>query len=84
LEWAEKSWDWTVAIGLIDDEYRIWDGTSTSNKCTDYNNLQWSYNTGVFLYGAASMWNVVSPPPFSIPSFLILHPMLTSSIIHTL
>lgn len=68
IEWAEKTWDWSVAVGLIDSKYRVWDGTDSRNGCIDQNNLQWTYNVGVYLYGAATMWNVVC---FLSPTFLL-------------
>lgn len=59
-DWAEKAWDWTVAIGLMDDKYHFYDGTDDQINCTQVNHIQWTYNAGVFLYGAAIMWNIVS------------------------
>ncbi|KAF2841073.1 glycoside hydrolase family 76 protein [Patellaria atrata CBS 101060] len=63
LEWAERSWDWAFAIGLIDNNrYVIYDGTDDKPElnCTRMNHIQWSYNAGVYLYGAAVMWNTTS------------------------
>ena len=60
LEWATRSWEWQVAIGLIDDEtWQVFDGSNDMQNCTKVNHMQWSYNTGVLLYGAATMWNQV-------------------------
>ena len=60
MDWAEKAWDWSVGVGLIDDQFNVYDGTSVGNNCTTIDHLQWSYNVGVFLLGAAYMWNIVS------------------------
>ncbi|KAI5291089.1 hydrolase 76 protein [Ascosphaera aggregata] len=57
-DWAEKTWDWMNDIGLITKDWTILDGAYTKNKgnCTRKNNLQWSYNAGIFLYGSAMMY----------------------------
>ena len=61
LEWATRAWDWERAIGLVKrDTYQVFDGTNDGNNCSDLNHMQWSYNTGVHLLGAATMWNQVS------------------------
>jgi mannan endo-1,6-alpha-mannosidase len=59
LDWAEKVYDWTHAVGLIDN-YHFYDGTDCTQNCTSVDHIQWTYNTGVYLLGAATMWNVVS------------------------
>lgn len=56
-DWAEKVWDWTTAIGLIDNNYNVFDGTDLNINCTELNHYQWSYNVGIYLYGAAAMQN---------------------------
>jgi mannan endo-1,6-alpha-mannosidase len=58
LAWAEKVYDWVVGVGLIDDNFNVFDGTDDAkgeNGCVDVNHTQWSYNVGVFLHGAAVM-----------------------------
>jgi hypothetical protein len=61
FEWAEKTYDWCSDIGLINSQtYEISDGSDSLINCTKIDQTQWSYNTGVFLYGAAVMWNQVS------------------------
>jgi len=60
-DWAVKMWDWTAAIGLQDDTYQYFDGSDDTINCTQVNHIQWSYNAGVFLHGAATMWNIVRP-----------------------
>lgn len=54
---AEKTWDWVVNIGLMDKDYNIFDGAHVQTNCTDINRAQFSYNNGVFLLGAAYMYN---------------------------
>lgn len=53
--WAEKSYDWMSSTGLIDATFNVYDGTDSAGECLDLNLDQWSYNAGVFLYGAAVM-----------------------------
>jgi len=56
-QWAEKSWDWVTAIGLIDDNYYIYDGSDDTLNCSQINHIQWTYNAGAYLLGAANMYN---------------------------
>ncbi|OBT61852.1 hypothetical protein VE03_08825 [Pseudogymnoascus sp. 23342-1-I1] len=56
--WAEKTWDWVNTTGLIDSEYNIYDGTDDLTNCTTINHVQYSYNAGVWLLGAATMYNL--------------------------
>ncbi|KAK2733582.1 hydrolase 76 protein [Myotisia sp. PD_48] len=56
-EWAEKTWDWSSAIGLVSDRYQFFDGSSDLLNCTELNRIQWTYNAGVYLHGAAAMYN---------------------------
>jgi mannan endo-1,6-alpha-mannosidase len=66
LEWAEKAWDWESATGLISSDYHVYDGADDTINCTKINHIEWSYNVGVHLYGAAIMWNVVCISPFAV------------------
>ncbi|KAI2624076.1 glycoside hydrolase family 76 protein [Xylaria nigripes] len=61
-DWAEKTWDWVVGVGLIDDQFNIFDGAHVETNCTDVNRAQFSYNNAVFLLGAAYMYNFTSDP----------------------
>lgn len=60
-EWAEKIWDWENSVGLLDDQYNIFDGSSDTTNCSTVDRLQWTYNAGIYLHGAANMFNYVSP-----------------------
>lgn len=55
-DWAAKIWDWEVGVGLITPEFRIYDGAGVDNgeNCTQKDMIQWSYNAGIFLHGAAT------------------------------
>ncbi|KAL9131421.1 MAG: hypothetical protein Q9217_000635 [Psora testacea] len=59
-EWANKAYDWTAAVGFMTDDYHFYDGAHTTLNCTDINKVQWTYNIGVYLIGAANMYNYTS------------------------
>lgn len=59
-DWAVKTWDWMEGVGLIDDEYNVYDGAYVENNCTVLTRAQFSYCAGVMLEGAAFMYNQVS------------------------
>jgi mannan endo-1,6-alpha-mannosidase len=59
-DWAEKAWEWELATGLMSKDYHYYDGTDVKDNCTDIHQIQWTYNAGVHMAGAAAMWNVVS------------------------
>src|SRR4051812_417276 len=59
---AEKIWDWITSVGLMDSEYHIYDGAHIEYNCTDINKVQFSYNSAVWLLGAANMYNHVRLP----------------------
>lgn len=61
-EWAVKAWDWTTEVGLISPKMEFFDGTDVLLHCAELNRLEWSYNAGVFLHGAANMYSYVSAP----------------------
>ena len=56
-KWANKIWNWTEAVGLIDDRYNVFDGTDDTINCSAVDHDRWSYNVGVFMYGAAMLAN---------------------------
>lgn len=57
VHWATTIWNWSSEIGLIDDIYNVFDGTDETINCSSIDHHQWSYNVGVFLYGAAMLQN---------------------------
>ncbi|KAF1852129.1 glycoside hydrolase family 76 protein [Cucurbitaria berberidis CBS 394.84] len=57
-EWAEKAWEWELATGLMSKDFHFYDGTDDKTNCTNINKIQWTYNAGVHMAGAAAMWNV--------------------------
>lgn len=72
LDWAEKTWDWVQTIGLMSPDYYIFDGTDDTLNCSQLNHIQWTYNAGVYLLGAATMWNVVCIELLSSNSIIML------------
>jgi mannan endo-1,6-alpha-mannosidase len=55
--WAERTWDWMAAIGLLDHNYYVYDGSNDDTNCTQINRIPWTYNAGALLLGAANMYN---------------------------
>ncbi|KAF1814084.1 mannan endo-1,6-alpha-mannosidase-like protein DCW1 precursor, partial [Eremomyces bilateralis CBS 781.70] len=58
IEWANKAWNWSEAIGLISPSFQVFDGTDDKKNCSDLNHLQFSYNVAVYLHGAAHLYNI--------------------------
>ncbi|KAH8653863.1 cell wall glycosyl hydrolase [Xylariales sp. PMI_506] len=56
-DWADTIWDWMIDVGFIDDEYNVYDGASDTSGCNDTDTTQWTYNAGIFLEAAATMYN---------------------------
>jgi mannan endo-1,6-alpha-mannosidase len=58
-DWATKIFAWQESVGLITPGYDIFDGvTARPGKiCPEMDRIQWSYNHGIFLHGAAVMYN---------------------------
>ena len=59
-QWAEKTYDWMLGTPLFTKDYQIYDGAQIEANCTNPSKLQWTYNVGTFLIGAANMYNYVS------------------------
>lgn len=38
-EWAEKTWDWTAAVGLLDNSYYVYDGSDDLLNCSRVNRI---------------------------------------------
>ena len=60
-DWADKIWDWEVGQGLITDDYLVYDGIDNikgTKICETLHVVQWSYNLGIFMHGAATMYNI--------------------------
>lgn len=59
-EWANRIWDWMTDMKFIDtteETWRIYDGAPIVTGCRDRDKIEWTYNAGLFLAGAAFMYN---------------------------
>lgn len=57
FQWSEKIWDWSQNIGFIDQDFNVFDGASSSQGCRNTNPLSFSYSHGIYMYGAAVLFN---------------------------
>lgn len=62
LDWANKVWDWSTAIGFVDSDYYVYDGADSRDNCSisKRNNVTFSYGAGIYLYGAAVLANATT------------------------
>ncbi|KAI1080604.1 glycoside hydrolase family 76 protein [Whalleya microplaca] len=58
-DWANKIFEWEQSVGFINDNYNVLDGAGNggTENCSQVNQAQFSYNAGLFMYGAAHMYN---------------------------
>ncbi|KAK4127531.1 glycoside hydrolase family 76 protein [Parathielavia appendiculata] len=59
-EWATKIFEWQETTGLITVDHNVRDGLTINindNTCNNMDTNLWSYNAGIFLHGAAVMYN---------------------------
>ncbi|KAK3936156.1 cell wall glycosyl hydrolase [Diplogelasinospora grovesii] len=61
-DWAGKIFAWEESVGLITPRYDIYDGASVAgtDNCTSLDQIQWSYNHGIYLHGASVMYNITN------------------------
>ncbi|KIW01992.1 uncharacterized protein PV09_06502 [Verruconis gallopava] len=59
---ATRVWNWCESVGLISPSYDVFDGTNDKLNCTQLDHTQWTYNTAIFLEGAAALWNFTNDP----------------------
>jgi mannan endo-1,6-alpha-mannosidase len=58
IDWANTVYDWSKNIGLIDPNYQVFDGYDDTNNCTGSpDEIVWTYNVGIYLYGSAVLYN---------------------------
>ncbi|KAI1168958.1 glycoside hydrolase family 76 protein [Nemania serpens] len=57
-DWAERVWDWMTEVQFIDADFNVYDGAGVEDGCATISKPQWTYNAGIFLHGAAVMYNV--------------------------
>lgn len=59
VAWAERMWNWVTAIGLVSSTtFNVYDGTGDLQNCSSVDQLQWSYNNAIFIYGSAILANI--------------------------
>jgi mannan endo-1,6-alpha-mannosidase len=57
-DWAVKIYDWTKEVGLISDQYEVFDGSDDKKNCAAVaDKTQWTYNNAMFLHGSAFMFD---------------------------
>ncbi|KAK3323815.1 putative dfg5 protein [Cercophora scortea] len=56
-DWADRTWDWVVGVGFMDEDMNVYDGAHVEDNCTDVFKAQFSYNAAVFMQGAAFRYN---------------------------
>lgn len=60
-DWADKIYTWMEDRSLVDDKFNVFDGShDLQTNCSTHVPIQWTYNVGVLLHGAANMYNLVS------------------------
>ncbi|KAK3325875.1 family 76 glycosyl hydrolase [Apodospora peruviana] len=63
-DWATKIFAWEEKAGLILPDGSVYDGAGVpgpgAQSCPSIDQIQWSYNHGIFLHGAAVMSNVTN------------------------
>jgi mannan endo-1,6-alpha-mannosidase len=59
-KWVEPTWTWMTNVGLIDKDWNVYDGAHVGTNCTDVTPFQFSYNAGIYLLTAATMYNYTS------------------------
>ncbi|MCJ1405923.1 hypothetical protein MMC11_009157 [Xylographa trunciseda] len=60
--WAQRSWDWMTATGLVSAQYAVYDGVQDLPNCSAINELSFSYTHGMLLYGCAALANATVDP----------------------
>lgn len=63
-DWADKTWDWLASTPNLTPDFTVNDGSDIKKNCTDTNGIQWTYNYGTMLMGAANMYDYVRCSPF--------------------
>lgn len=61
-DWATRVFEWEQAVNFITPDYRIVDGAGVANgdNCSKPDTIQWSYNAGIYMHGAAVMYNITT------------------------
>lgn len=60
IEAAERVWEWMHLAKFFDtvnNTFTIYDGSKIANNCSTFTRIKWLYTYGIFLSGAAYMYN---------------------------
>ncbi|KAH6653041.1 family 76 glycosyl hydrolase [Truncatella angustata] len=59
-DWAEKIFAWEENVNFISDDWQVLDGAGNADNanCTEINGALFTYNAGIFVHGAAFMYNM--------------------------
>lgn len=62
LDWANKMWEWSTAIGFVDENYYVYDGADSSKNCSiaSRDNVTFTYGAAIYMYGAAVLANATA------------------------
>lgn len=55
-DWGVKAYDWSKKSGLLTDKYTVLDGLHIP-ECSVTSKIMWSYNAGIYMAGAAAMYD---------------------------
>ena len=70
-DWANKAYDWLAASPLLTDQYQVYDGSNSLENCSNADQMQWSYNYGILIGGAAYVSITTTQFTHSLANFLI-------------
>ncbi|KAI1635433.1 glycoside hydrolase [Biscogniauxia mediterranea] len=56
-QWAQKVWDWSESVRFVDENYNVFDGADSKDNCSKRNDVSFSYSQGIYMYGAAVLYN---------------------------
>ncbi|KAI0128003.1 family 76 glycosyl hydrolase [Xylariales sp. AK1849] len=58
-DWATRIFEWEQSVEFINDDWAVLDGAGNAgtDNCTEINSALFTYNAGIYLYGAAHMYN---------------------------
>jgi mannan endo-1,6-alpha-mannosidase len=59
-DWASKVYDWSTSVGLVDENFNVYDGAYVTTNCTSITKLQWSAYAAAYISGAAHMYNITT------------------------
>lgn len=60
-DWAERAFEWLENVHFLDksngNAWKVWDGASLNQNCTEHGQGEWTYNYGLLLSGCAYMYD---------------------------